>query len=87
MSITRDDFLRLLPAALGGVGFTSTAHGIIAEDGPRRIGIELSPRGVRQLASLSLPTLAVKLEMEGGTEGEWHAFLHRFDSVFHRGGG
>lgn len=87
MSITRSDFLRLLPAALGGMEFTSTAHGIAAMDGPRRIDIELSFQGVRQLASLSLPTLAVKLEMEGGTEDEWQAFLRRYDSVYHRGGG
>lgn len=87
MSITRSDFLRLLPAALGGMEFTNTAHGIAAVDGPRRIGIELSSQGVRQLASLSLPTLAVTLEMEGATEGEWQVFLRRFDSVFHRGGG
>ena len=39
MSITRAEFLRLLPVALGGIEFTCTGRGITALDGPCRIAI------------------------------------------------
>jgi len=87
LSITRPEFLRVLPAALGGMPFHERDSGIEAGDGSRQVGIEFLRSGTRMLGSLSLPTLVVIMELRGFTEAERTAFLRRFDQAFQRGGG
>lgn len=87
LSITRSEFLRILPAALGGRPFRQRDDGIEARDGPRQVSIKFLGCGTRSLGSLNLPTLAVSLELDGFTDGERTAFLRRFDQAFQRGGG
>lgn len=87
MSITRAEFLRLLPAALGGMPFICSDERFRARDEHGEVIIELSGAGTRQLGALSLPTLAVTLSLNGGSEQAWAECRRRFDQAFHRGGG
>lgn len=87
MSIDRADFLRLLPAALGGIPFSLHDDEIEAHSGARRIRIRLSRAGTRSMGSLQLPRLQVTLDLAGFPERERSEFLRRFDLAFQRGGG
>lgn len=87
LSITRSEYLRILPAALGGMPFLERDDGIEAGDGPRQVWIKFLRSGIRSLGSLNLPTLAVTMELGGFTDVERTAFLRRFDQAFQRGGG
>ena len=84
-SITRDEFLRLLPAAVGPFhleGDTAT-HA----DGGRAWTIRLVPLPACRLGSLSVPRLRVEIALEGYAEAEAAEFMARFRRGFLRGGG
>ncbi|NWJ42333.1 MAG: hypothetical protein HXX12_15340 [Geothrix sp.] len=87
MSLNREDFLRLLPGAVGGVE-VAEADGVFrgAECGLRWT-IRLRPLPDRRLGSVVLPCQAVEISLEGHTEVEAEAFMARFHRGFQRGGG
>ena len=87
MGLTHADFLRTLPPALKGAGFTVTGSRITVEWPPGRIHIELGPQGQRRLGSLSLPTTDVEIRFEGLSPEAAQEFLLGFQRAFQRGGG
>ena len=87
MSLTRADFLRLLPAAVGHAPWRLDGAQVVAQgDGPAwRMRLEERPG--RPFGPVSLPVLDVTLDLEGIPAGERAAFLERFLLGFQRAGG
>jgi len=87
MALTRAEFLRLLPVAVGGDGYRVDGNDIVAEAGAVawRIRIEEKPR--RPFGPVALPVLAVQLSLDGATGAQARAFVDRFLLGFQRAGG
>jgi hypothetical protein len=87
MTITRVDFLRLLPVAVGNARWRIEGDEIIGEDGtaPWRIRLEEMPG--RSFGPMELPVLGVTLDLDGTSESESAAFVGRFLLGFQRAGG
>lgn len=52
-----------------------------------RLDIHVVARGTRRIGLLELPTLAVRYEFSGGSEGDRRALLVPLDRAMQRGGG
>ncbi len=87
MSISHEDFFRLLPRALGDMPFSRRGSRIEARSGKRRVCIEAGPESRRRLGSLELPVTRVRISLSGFLPAEQAAFLARFDLAYRRGGG
>ena len=87
MTLSREEFLRLLPGAVGlavateeaGVSGVGMAH--------RRWRIRLIPLADSVLGSVALPRHRIEIQLEGYRKGELAAFMARFHRGFQRGGG
>lgn len=85
MSISREEFLRILPVALA-----PEDHMEIKENGVHLIldgevvHITLMPQPRIAIASLRLPSLLALISIQASIPG---TFMSRFDRVFQRGGG
>jgi hypothetical protein len=88
MTLSREEFLRLLPGAVGlaavpdtgGDRFTGCVDG-------RRWTLCLVPQPDLRLGSVVLPRHRAEIRLEGFSEEEAAAFLARFHRGFQRGGG
>jgi hypothetical protein len=88
MGITHREFLRGLPAALGGRPYVLREGTRVEVDGPEgRIVIRLGPQRERRIAALCLPVTRVEIELDGYSEAAVAAFIREFDMHFQRGGG
>ena len=86
MGITRADFLRLLPAAVGQAPFYLEGDEIHGDGAPSwRIKLREMPQ--RRIALLALPVLDVELVIDAPSGTEAKAFLDRFLLGFQRAGG
>lgn len=86
MSLSREEFFRLLPAAVGphGMREDGAAWG---SDGIRTWSIRPRPLEDRRLGRVVLPRHQVEITLEGYDQEEAMAFLARFHRAFQRGGG
>lgn len=85
MSLTREEFVRLLPTAVGPFeedGNTLRGHGTAC-------GwlIRLTLLAGRRVGSMEMPRHQVEIVLEGCAESEAEAFMERFHRAFLRGGG
>ena len=87
MSISQEEFARLLPAAVGGTEFTVVDGHYGGREDQRTWTIRLLPLPVRQLGSVQLPRHRVEIFLQGYSEQEAEAFMVRFHRGFLRGGG
>ena len=85
MSITREEFLRLLPAAVGP--FEVNGNTIMGRGTACGWLIRLTPLPGRRVGSLAVPRHRVDLVLEGCAGSEAEAFMERFHRAFLRGGG
>lgn len=86
MSLSREEFLRLLPAAVGPV--TVEEDGVfVGGDAPQRWTLRLVPLADRHLGSVILPCHRVEIRFDGYSEMAAEAFMARFHRGFQRGGG
>jgi hypothetical protein len=85
MSLTRAEFLRLLPAAVGP--FEIHGETIRPSDGNRDWAIRLTPVPDRHLGRVSVPRLLVAIAIDGCSEAEGEAFMDQFHRAFLRAGG
>jgi hypothetical protein len=85
MSLSREEFFRLLPAAVGPF---EVDRGIVRWSGADRgWTIRLVPLDERQMGRMSVPRHRVELVLEGYSPPEGEAFMERFVRGFLRGGG
>lgn len=87
MSLSREEFLRLLPAAVGRVAFREHGGVISGGDEMRRWTLRLVPLADLHLGRLTLPRHRVEIRFDGFSEDELEAFMARFHRGFQRGGG
>jgi hypothetical protein len=86
MSISREEFLRMLPAAVGPHVLQQDGE-ISGNAGQRHWTIRLVPLADHRLGSVVLPRHRIELSFEGYAEVEIAAFMARFHRGFQRGGG
>lgn len=87
MTVTQADFLRLLPAAVGGEAFVEET-GVFHHREPQRAWrIEFEPLPELRIGLIRLERHRVGLAFEGYREAEIEAFMARFELHFRRGGG
>ena len=87
MAITPADFFRLLPRALDGQAYATTADAVTVGDERRGVTIAIRPLEPRRIALLVIERCEVAFAFTGYTPVERDAFLTRFDRAYHRGGG
>lgn len=87
MTITHKEFLRLLPKALNGLSYQKEENQILVKDGDGLMRIKLSEESIRKLASLTLLTTFVHIELEGFSPAEAEKFMSRFELAYQKGGG
>lgn len=85
MTLSREEFLRLLPGAVGA--YTEEEDGFRGADGPRSWRIRLVPLPDLRAGRVVLPRHRVEIRLEGYAEGEAAGFMARFHRGFQRGGG
>ena len=85
MSISREEFFRLLPAAVGA--FEADGERVRWVDQGRSWTIRVVPVPDFRLGSAAIPRHRVEIVFEACSEAEGAAFLERFHRAFLRGGG
>jgi len=85
MSLSREEFFRLLPAAVGP--FVVDGDTVRRSGGDCNWTIRLVPLADRHMGAVVVPRHRVEIILEGCSEGEAEAFLERFHRGFLRGGG
>jgi hypothetical protein len=85
MSITREEFFRLLPAAVGS--FVVSGDDVRPSGGNHGWVIRLVPLPDHRVGSIDVPRHQVDIVFEGCAESEAEAFMDRFHRAFLRGGG
>lgn len=85
MSLSREEFFRLLPAAVGP--FVVDGDTVRRSGGGRNWTIRLVPLANRRMGAVVVPRHRVEIILEGCSEGEAEAFMERFHRGFLRGGG
>src|SRR5512135_2492669 len=86
MSLTRAEFLRLLPVAVGHAAWRIEGDDIAAEGARPSWRIRLDVRPGRRLGRFDLPVLGVPLDLEDASEADGAAFVRRFLLGFQRAG-
>ena len=87
MSITHNEFFRLLPRAVNDAAVARQGNRITITTGTGLVKITLAPETVRKLAILEFPVTEVTIEFNGFSASERAAFLARFDLAYQKGGG
>lgn len=87
MGITRSEFLRLLPLAVGSEPYRIEGDDIVAEGRAIAWRVRIEERPGRPFGSLTLPVLAVQLVLDGASGPDARAFVDRFLLGFQRAGG
>jgi hypothetical protein len=85
MSLSREEFLRFLPAAVGS--FVVNGDEVRRSDGDRGWVIRLVPLADHRVGSVVIPRHRVEIVLEGYSEADADAFMNRFHRAFMRGGG
>ncbi len=89
MGYTAREFARVLPPAMRdwAVSGGPDAWQVSDRDGAGIASIRISPLPERRMGSLSLPILAVTIDLGSAPPEQSVEFMRRFDRGFHRGGG
>jgi hypothetical protein len=87
MTISRESFLRLLPAAVDNVPFDVAGTDIRSRDDGRGWHIVLTPLSDMRLGRLALPRHRVAFHFTGYGEDDRRRFLERFELYYRRCGG
>ena len=87
MTVTRAEFMRLLPAAVGGDVFAEEPDAFVHREPNRswRIGFQALPE--LRIALVKLVRHRVEFEFEGYAANEIDVFMARFELYTRRGGG
>jgi hypothetical protein len=87
MSISREEFARLLPAAVGRAVSMDEDGSFRGSEAGRSWSIRLLALPQRDLGSVRLPRHQVEIRFGGFSQPEADAFMLRFHRGFLRGGG
>jgi hypothetical protein len=89
MGASIEEFARTLPNAMRDwqVSGGPDAWRISSPSGEHIAGIRIQPLAERRLGALSLPVLAVRIDLDPSSAVRAEEFLRRFERGFQRGGG
>jgi len=87
MSLSRDEFLRSLPDAIGGADYVVAGDVIEGHEAARSWRIELAPLPELRIGLLVLPRQRVKITVWDCSAAAVEAFLARLALYQRRGGG
>jgi len=87
MTVTRAEFRRLLPAAVGDEVFAETPDAFVHREANRSWKIGFAALPELRIALVQLARHRVEFEFEGYSADEIDAFMARFELYFRRGGG
>lgn len=87
MTVTRAEFLRLLPAAVGGSTFVEELDAFLHRDPNRFWRIGFLPLPELRIGLIRLVRHRVEFQFEGYAVDEIEAFMARFELYTRRGGG
>ena len=87
MSLTYDDFFRLLPGALKGSSYRIENNVVYINLDTGYLKISLSPQSQRAVGSLLLPMIQVTFEFDDCPENDRKLFFENFDLAYQKGGG
>jgi len=86
-SITRDEFLRLLPAAVGGLPYITSGDSFVHRADGRSWCIRLTPLPEKALGLIRWRPMRLDFSFEAYDPAEIASFMARFELYFRRGGG
>ena len=87
MTITHDEFFRILPKALGSNNYTRDGLVITYQDKCCCMRITLTPERLWSIAGLELPVTDIEITINECTEQQASLLLKKFDRTYQRGGG
>lgn len=87
MTVTRAEFVRLLPAAVGGDEYDEEPDAFVHREPNRSWRIGFQALSELRIALVKLSRHRVEFEFEGYSVDEIDAFMARFELYFRRGGG
>lgn len=87
MTISRDEFLRGLPAAVDHAAFRVEGGTIESLDACRQWRIDLEPLADLRLGMIVLPRQRVQIFLTGYDDDATRRFLERFELYYRRAGG
>ena len=87
VQLTRDEFLRQLPDAVGELAYRVDGNEIVIGVSGKLIRIKLTDLGIKELGSLNLPMQQVDFSFEHMTDSEVDHFMSRWDDHKLRMGG
>lgn len=87
MGLTADEFLRILPDAIGHGEYRVQGRKILIRAGSGWVKILLHPTRERRLGMLTLPVTPVQFSFPCLDPGERERFMTRLERHFQRGGG
>lgn len=87
MSLSRDEFLRCLPDAIGHADYVVEGDIIEGHDGQRNWRIELAPLSELHIGLLALPRQRVTIGVRDCSTAVAEAFVARLALYLRRGGG
>jgi hypothetical protein len=86
MGITRSEFLRLLPAAVGDQPFRVDGDSVAGRTGGVEWTIRVEEQDSRRIALLTMPVTAVEVILDASAE-QADPFMDRFLRAYQRAGG
>lgn len=87
MTITHDDFFRLLPKALADYQFRILGKSIQVKLQSGSVTIQLMPETNRKIGNLELPVTHVKFKFENIAQDQVQIFFEQFNRSYQKGGG
>jgi len=87
MTITHEDFIRLLPKALADYKFEISAQSIHITMETGAVVIRLMSEDTRKIGALELPVIHITFSFENISQNETQKFFDKFDLAFQKGGG
>ena len=87
MAVTRHDFFRILPRAVGDNPYTTHADGATITVGNGSVNISLGPQQIRKIALMKVHWCRVEFTAQGLSAAEFKEFSEFFHRRYQRGGG
>lgn len=88
VQLTREEFMRQLPDALGQLPFDDKGDRIVVDrEGNQRIVISLKDLGIEEKGSLDLPMQEINFSFENMADDDVEAFMRRWEEHKLRMGG
>ncbi|MFZ4482195.1 MAG: hypothetical protein ACOYNZ_20135, partial [Rhodoferax sp.] len=87
MACTEAEWLRWLPAAIGGHYWKLQEHGAGVRIGDGALGLKWQVAEPRVIALVRMPRLLVRFRFAGLDDAQRYDFMKRFDLYMQRGGG